>query len=350
MADTDIILACTFICEILTQVLLRKDYEKTMTKIKHRGVVIHPDEVSDYWNTLLSNTSLNLVGIHPVGGLSGEEHINEAIAILSTPKAKKAIAELINHGVDIEYEMHALSWLLPRSLFAEYPDWFRMNENGERVNDFNCCMTNTAALSFIAKQAAKLAQIFVPTTNRYHFWLDDVASSGCHCPQCSTLSASDLSLLVYNAILNGIKTVNPDACHCYLAYHDTLQAPMQVKPEPSIFLEYAPMERDLHLPLNDVDSIKNISQIKPLDKLLEVFGTQNAKVLDYWLDNSYLSGWKKPVKQFKPEIEVFNKDIAFYRQKGFEVITCFACYLGEDYYDLYQEYPDIVSYSDAFSK
>lgn len=319
-----------------------------MTKTKHRGVVIHPDEVSDYWNTLLSNTSLNLVGIHPVGGLSSEEHINEAIAILSTPKAKKAIAELINRGVDIEYEMHALSWLLPRRLFAEHPDWFRMNENGERVNDYNCCPSNSEVLSFIAKRAAKLSQIFVPTTNRYHFWLDDVALSRCHCPQCSSLSASDMSLLVYNAILNGIKTVNPYACHCYLAYHDTLQAPTKVKPEPGIFLEYAPMQRDLHQPLTDPNSTKNAAQVKSLDELLNVFGTKNAKVLDYWLDNSYLSGWRKPVKHFKPEPEVFKKDIAFYNEKGFEAITCFACYLGEDYYELYHEYPDIVSYSDAF--
>ena len=319
-----------------------------MKKPYHRGVVIHPDEVSDYWNTLLSQTSLNLLGIHPVGGLSTEEHINDAISILETQKAKDAIAKLKNRGVDIEYEMHALSWLLPRSLFTEHPDWFRMDENGQRVNDYNCCMTNAEALSFIEKRASLLAQIFVPTTNRYHFWLDDVASSRCCCPNCSSLSVSDTSLVVYNAILKGIKSVNPDACHCYLAYHDTLHAPTQVKPEPGIFLEYAPMQRDLHIPLTEPSSTKNASQIEPIDELLKVFGTKNAKVLDYRLDNSYLSGWQKPVKQFKPEPEVFQKDIAFYREKGFETITCFACYLGEDYFELYNEYPDITSYSDAF--
>lgn len=321
-----------------------------MKKLNYRGVVIHPDEVSDYWSTLLSQTSLNLLGIHPVGGLSSEEHINDAISILNTPKAQDSITQLKERGVDIEYEMHALSWLLPRSLFDEHPDWFRMDEHGNRVSDFNCCMTNTEALSFIAKRAAKLAQFFVPTTNRYHFWLDDVASSRCYCPNCSSLSVSDASLLVYNAILKGIKTVNPDACHCYLAYHDTLHVPTQIKPEPGIFLEYAPMQRDLHLPLIDPDSSKNTSQIKPLDELLNVFGTKNAKVLDYWLDNSYLSGWKKPVKRFKPEPEVFKKDIEFYIEKGFEIITCFACYLGEDYFELYKEYPDIISYSNAFEQ
>lgn len=318
--------------------------------IQQKGLIIHPEEISAYWNEQLLASSVNLLGIHPAGGLTAGKTIEDAIECLQEEETRQLLEQLISQGIDIEYEMHALSWLLPRELFQKYPAWFRMNERHERTDDFNFCPSNTDALAYITERAAVLAKIFRPTTHRYHFWLDDVASSRCHCPACARLSPSDASLLVYNAILKGIRTVDPAAYQCYLAYHDTLNAPRTVEPAEGIFLEYAPMNRDLHRPLNDPHSEKNLSQIRPLDELLRVFGTKNAKALDYWLDNSYLSGWKKPPKHFTPELDIIRCDTAFYAEKGFEIVTTFACYLGEDYFALYNEKPDIAAYGRAFPK
>ena len=71
------------------------------------------------------------------------------------------------------------------------------------------------------ENAAKLAKLYRPRSNRYYFWLDDVAESQCHCPECQRYSAADAALLVYNAILRGLRMENPDAMQCFLAYHDT---------------------------------------------------------------------------------------------------------------------------------
>ena len=61
--------------------------------------------------------------------------------------------------------------------------------------------------------------------------------------------------------------------------------------------------------------------------------------MEYWIDNSRFSNWTKPPKHMTLNEEVMRKDVAFYRELGFESLTSFACYLGEDYYTLYGEPP-----------
>ena len=219
-----------------------------------------------------------------------------------------------------------------------HPEWFRMDEKGERTPDYNLCPSNRDALDYIAERAAILARTFRPTTGRHHFWLDDNAHSRCHCRDCARLSASDAAMLTYNAIARGVRGADPDARQCYLAYADTLEPPRRVEPADNIFLEYAPFYRDLHRPLTDPE---NAAQIQPIDELLRVFGARGAEALDYWLDNSYLSDWKEPPQRFVLEPEVIHADMALYEDKGFETVTSFACYLGEDYAKLYRENPDL---------
>jgi hypothetical protein len=81
--------------------------------------------------------------------------------------------------------------------------------------------------------------------------------------------------------------------------------------------------------------------------LLDFFGRDSAKALDYWLDNSLFSGWKKPPAEFTLDREALAHDLAYYSENGVRNITVFACYLGDDYEALYGE-PDIESYAKAF--
>ena len=86
---------------------------------------------------------------------------------------------------------------------------------------------------------------------------------------------------------------------------------------------------------------KNAKEIAPLSDLNALFGVENATVLDYWYDNSLLSKRKVPMRKFVPHPEILEIDVRFYRAPGFRKITCFACYLGEEYKDLYGETPAI---------
>ena len=296
-----------------------------------RGLLVHPDELGELWISRLRGSDIKIVGLHPVGGKKAHESLEELRLDLLAGKFDRHFAALREMGIEIEFEAHAMSWLLPREEFAIHPDWFRMNGEGERVGDFNLCPSSNEALEYVSRRAAELARVLRPTTHRYYFWIDDVRDSYCHCPACRGLSPSDQALLIYNAMLSGILTVDPLATHCYLAYQATRDVPKKVTPSEGIFLEYAPFDRDFHCPLSDVTCEKNVTEAAPLPDLLHFFGQKGAKVLEYWLDNSLFSKWKKPPALFVPDVPVMKSDLAFYDALGFEDATVFACYLGPDY-------------------
>lgn len=316
--------------------------------LKDKGLLIHPDELTDYWVDMFIDSELGTIGIHPQGGVHGGAVVKKAIEFMQQAQTRRLIDKLESNGVVVEYEMHAVSYLLPRELFDKNPSLFRVDEHGQRTPDCNACSSSQEGLEIICENAARLANIFTPTNKRFHFWVDDIFGKGCHCEQCRQRSVSDNALIIYNAILTGLKSVYSDAAQSYLAYQDTLDAPSIIKPQKGIFLEYAPMQRDFTKPLNDVSNEKNSGQIASIDSLLSLFGKKNSKALDYWLDNSYHSNWKKPPKRFVPDLDVAAKDIRFYLDKGFEAITCFACFLGEDYYELYKSKPAVNEYAELF--
>ena len=320
--------------------------------IKSKGLVIHPEELSEYWVKRFLSTDLDLLGLHPVGGITGGRTVDDMIEWQKNAENKRLLHRLTEKGIEIEHEMHVLSWLLPRDLFSKQPEWFRMDENGNRVNDFHFCHSNPDALAYISERSKKLAEIFVPTTGRYHFWIDDRRNAHCHCAKCAQTgySDSDAAMLVYNAMLAGIKAFDAKAKQCYLAYHDTSPAPSKIKPSEGIFLEYAPMDRDPDRSMRDPSSEKNKKTAGDIDGLLQVFPREDAKALDYWLDSSWHSGHKKPIKKFPFHADVAAEDIAFYHEKGFEIITCFACFLGEEYFLLHHEEVDLSAYAQAFHK
>lgn len=315
--------------------------------LNRRGVVLFPEEFSPFWETQLTDSGLNLLGIHPnpQDGTSVE-----AMQAFFTPENRAAIARLEKKGFQLEMEMHALSWLLPRSLFSAHPDWFRMNEKGERVPDHNLCVSHPEALACVSERAADLARMFRPASGRYHIWLDDVTDSRCRCERCRRYTAADAALLVYNAILRGLKSADPHATQCYLAYHDTNAVPRLVEPEPGIFLEFAPMDRDLTRPIGDPACEKNRREVQHLHELLAFFGREDAQVLDYWLDNSLLSSWRKPPQLFHINLSTICEDVSYYEALGIERVTSFACYLGDEYVRLYRQKPDIAAYGRALKR
>ena len=133
----------------------------------------------------------------------------------------------------------------------------------------------------------------------------------------------------------------------YLAYLDTLEPPTHVQPDEGVFLEYAPIRRSCDHAIDDPTCEKNVIERAPLERLLDVFGTKNAKVLDYWTDNSLFSVWKYPPKPFALNAEVMRKDVAFYRRLGFSSMTAFGCYSGKDYVDLHGV-PELEAYARSY--
>jgi hypothetical protein len=69
-----------------------------------------------------------------------------------------------------------------------------------------------------------------------------------------------------------------------------------------------------------------------LSTFLELMYPITAVVLDYWLDVSMASGWKKPAVELPWNGDVFRSDIATYASMGLRHITTFAVYMDSTYF------------------
>jgi hypothetical protein len=305
-----------------------------------KGIVIHPEEISPSWEQSITGTDISVLGIHPVGGQGSHQRVLSLAEDGYPPEQDKILTNLIKKGIDIEYELHAMSLLLPRELFYTHSEYFRVNEKGERTPDYNLCPSNKDALDIVSDSAEWLAKNLKYSSDTYNFWLDDVFDASCSCNDCKHLTPSDQAMLIYNAVLRGLKRVNPNAKQAFLAYCATSAPPVIVEPEEGIFLEFAPFKRQFNLPM--IDSENSVPAGQALDAI-NFFGHKNSKVLEYWLDNSMFSCWQKPPKKFFLNREVLEKDMEFYQKAGYGYITTFACYLGDDYIDLHG-FPDLSGY------
>jgi len=249
--------------------------------IERRGIVLCPSDIHDGWFNWLRESELNVLGIHDLLVNPGDSGLYGSVDFVRSESGRAFLSKIKNFGIAVEFEIHAMSRLLPREEFQKHPEWFRMNEKGDRIQTYNLCPSNPDALDTVSSNAVKLAKIFVPTTERYYFWADDTIEARCLCPACRDFSCSDQNLIVMNAILKGLRRIRPDAMVAYLAYYSTLQAPRNVGPQDGIFLEFAPINRDFSQSLGNREVEKNAVLVKQLDELLRVFRPEDAQVLEY---------------------------------------------------------------------
>ena len=307
-------------------------------------ILIHPEELTKAWIDRMADAGISALGIHPWGGKHAVKSIESMLESLKTPEYRALLDYAAERGLEIEYEIHAAGYLLPRDRFETHPEFFRVNADGERSADWNFCVTNPEAMDYVAKRAADLALALYRSGNRFYFWMDDGKSVHCHCPNCRDLSPSDQQLLVLNAMLTEIKKHIPDAKMAYLAYFDSLALPEKIEAHPDIFLEYAPMEKYV---ANSEDAAQRIAREQAMiAPLMERFGKEDAKVLEYWYDNSLFSKWKKPPQEFHLDEAGMRKDIEQYKALGFRDVATFGCFLGPDYDELYPPV-DVTPLADA---
>lgn len=306
-----------------------------------KNILIHPEELSKKWIDRMVDGGIKILGLHPQGGGKAVESLKELLSRLETKEYRELIDYAVSRGLEIEYEMHAARYLLPSELFDTHPEYFRATANGERTQKMNFCVSNPNALALVAKNAASLAKRLYKSRPVFYFWLDDARNVHCKCEKCKNLSPSDQQLIAANAMLGEIRKEIPEAKFAYLAYQDTLEVPESIKPADGIFLEYAPIEKYKNESQERIEIERQM-----LLKQAEFFSWKDSKVLEYWLDNSLFSGWKKPPQKFEADAEKIKKEVAEYGSLGFETISTFGCFLGDDYEDIYGE-ADISGFTKA---
>lgn len=308
-----------------------------------RGVVLLPEDLTlADWPERARNAGLSTIGIH---------HQNSPQALIEwqkTDAGQHFLERCRKLGLDVEYELHAMKELLPRSLFDKNPELFRMTEKGERTADANCCVHADRALEVIAENAVAIARTLRPTTGRYFFWGDD-GQPWCLCAKCRDLSPSDQAVVVENRILQALKKLDTGARVAHLAYLNTLPPPKKVKPDEGVFLEYAPIKRRYDIPYERQQEPKQADGLPALDANLDVFPRETAQVLEYWLDVSRFSGWKRPAVKLPWDKQMVRADVAAYRKRGIRHITTFAAWIDADYQKRFGDLDFIAEYGDALA-
>ena len=314
-----------------------------------RGVVLTVDDLENVdWVQLAHESGINTIGTHI--------RPQQVADFMVTERGKEFLAQCQKYGIHVEHQLHAMSDLLPRKLFEQDSTMFRMDRRGRRCNDVNLCVHSQAALDTVASRALYYAKLLPSTNHRYYFWIDDNRPM-CHCPECSRYSDSEQALIVENRIIKELRTWDPQAQLAHLAYATTLPAPRKVKPEEGIFLEFAPIYRSWSKPLSEERPGDPAIEKNPgkqtnlyyLEENLEVFPVETAVVLEYWLDVSLFSAWKKPAVKLPWNREVYLSDLDTYAEYGIRNITSFAAYLDDKYIQAYGALDFLSEYGEGLN-
>jgi hypothetical protein len=308
---------------------------------KTRGVVITPKDVTlGDWQKRAKQAGLTTIALHPFPEV--------VLNFVRTDDGQKFLEKCHRLGLQVEYELHAMRELLPRTLIQKDKSLFRMNETGERIPDANLCVHSTNALDIAAENALKFAGNLQPTTGRYFFWGDD-GQPWCRCDRCRDLTDSDQSLMFENHLMRALRGIDSKANLAHLAYANTLSPPRAVKPEPGIFLEYAPIKRRYDIPYKQQTAPDQPDALLSLDANLKVFPTDTAQVLEYWLDVSRFSGWKRPAVKLPWRRDVVESDLETYGSRGIRHVTSFAVYVDAEYRQRFGEPTFIKEYGAILS-
>ena len=291
------------------------------------------------WLGMMKETGMNTISIF------GKDY--------QSPEYYELKQKIIDMGIDFEYEEHGMTWMLPRELFAEHPEYFRMDENGNRTPDYNGCPSSQGALQTVYENVKVMEAKFRPSNHKYYFWLND-GGDKCHCPDCEKMNLADQGLLFENAMIKGLREIDPKAMLAHLAYDKTTPAPTCVKPAEGIFLEYAPIDRCHERPLTDstarwADRPRwcNGEYLQMLKDNLAWFGAENAQVLEYWLDDSLFSMWTRPQQPVRWSNEVFDEDLKLYASIGIRNITSYGAWIDDYYVKTYGDISFIKYYGES---
>ncbi|HNQ87971.1 MAG TPA: DUF4838 domain-containing protein [Verrucomicrobiota bacterium] len=308
-----------------------------------RGVVLVPEDVPDAdWPARAARAGLTTIALHH--GTSTET----VASFIESARGQEFLDECARLGLHVEYELHAMRDLLPRHLFGRHPEWFRMDEQGKRTPDANLCVSSELALEIVAANALRLARRLRPTTNRYFFWGDD-GLPWCRCPRCGGFSDSEQALLLENRIAGELRKLDPGAALAHLAYANTLTPPSNVKPAPGVFLEFAPIHRRYDVPYARQTGPEAKDALSALSANLAVFPRATAQVLEYWLDVSRFSQWKRPAVELPWDERVLADDAETYTEMGIRHMTTFAVWIDADYLKRFGEPAAIKNYGEALA-
>lgn len=122
----------------------------------------------------------------------------------------------------------SLITLVPKSLFSEHPEYFAMDENGNRHTD-HVCMTNPDVLELVVENCREIMTNATNDAKFIHIGQDDNINY-CHCENCEELyekygSVSAPTLIFTNNLADILGPEFPDYTFTFYAYNETDRPP-----------------------------------------------------------------------------------------------------------------------------
>jgi hypothetical protein len=214
---------------------------------------------------------INWMGRHRFTGLFG-----------NLPSSPEPWGEAARRGITRQYGGHILPRLLPRDLFHDHPEYFPMNEEGERFPG-NVCSSQPEALRVVSENARHFAK--ETRADVLHLWGEDVlGGKWCCCPECRACSVQDQYLRVVNAVADSLAEEFPQLRVAFIAYHDTLTPRLTLAPRPNVVLLFAPRNRCYRHALADASCSRNAEILSGLEEYARIFGPGRLHTFEYYGD------------------------------------------------------------------
>ncbi|MBQ2760163.1 MAG: DUF4838 domain-containing protein [Clostridia bacterium] len=118
--------------------------------------------------------------------------------------------------------------LVPKSLFAEHPEYFALGEDGQRTTD-HVCLTNPDVLDLVVKNAREIMTNATNGAKFIHIGQDDNINY-CRCENCEALyekygSVSAPTIIFTNNLADILGPEFPDYTFTFYAYNETDRPP-----------------------------------------------------------------------------------------------------------------------------
>ena len=283
------------------RVSLRRDCGSRSREQPACTMILGHGSYMDHWDEMLTWAARN-------GYTSAFFHTTEdplafgAIPLACYESARRDIEARANKlGLRLELGGHALNALLPRSLFREKPDLFRMSE-GRRTPSGNLCPSNPEALETAAQHLVRFARAH-PEVSVFHCWPADVPGGAwCSCPACQAQlpDPRSQSLTTYRHLATALAATRPDARLSFLAYHDTgdLDGLELATLPPTLDLLWAPRRRSWAFGLDDRSCPLNLASAAAFRSAAARWrgaGGGAISVFEYWEDGLLFKGAVPPL-------------------------------------------------------
>lgn len=203
------------------------------------------------------------------------------------------------------------------ALFERHPEWFGMNDKGERIRAKGrvFCSSNADAVAYFTTNFLTYLKDR-PEIQVFSLWPPDGAS-WCECKKCEALGTPpDRQSLLLSHVKAEMAKVRPDVRLETIAYHKTISPPESVPMDRKTLIDICPIAQCFEYQIYDDRSEVNsgyVSNIRAWRKAFE----GDISIYSYYRKYA----WRSLPVVFPPYIQ---RDLLFYDKEGLQGISTYA--------------------------